>query len=97
MFYYFSNENLSYNNGTSATISILNWFLLHLLSLINMIPILGFIVWVVLYLMIGFRRETAPSIRNYIKFQVIIAAIVLVLTILLLLIGIVLLSAAAGE
>lgn len=71
MLHYFSDENLSWQNGTSATISIKSWFFLHLLSLLSLIPFVGVIVWLVVYIMLGLRSETAPSIANYIKFQLI--------------------------
>ena len=53
------------------------WFLFFLLSLLNIIPIIGTIAWLVIYLIIGFSAETAPSLRKYIKLQIIVSVAVL--------------------
>ena len=87
---YFADDNLTFQDGASATISVKSWFLLHLLGLFNLIPLVGFIVWLVIYLLIGFSSETAPSIRNYIKLQFIFCLIGIVLAIILVIVGILL-------
>lgn len=75
----FDNTKLAQSNGTSATIRIIDWFKLSLLSLIAVIPIIGTIVYLVLILKIAFGGNTAPSIKNYVLFQLIVSAIVLLI------------------
>lgn len=88
MIKYFADDNLTFQAGTSATITMKTWFFLRLLSLFNLIPLVGTIVWLVIYIWIGFRAETAPSIQNYIKLQVIFTAVWMVLSIILTLIAV---------
>lgn len=83
MFKYFNDDNLAYQNGTSATISMGNWFVLMLISLLSIIPFIGFIVVVASYLVLAFRKETAPSIANFIKMQLIMSLIALVIGIIM--------------
>lgn len=78
MFDYFSDDNLIFRDGASATISMMTWFRLHLLSLFTLVPLIGPIVWLIIYIIIGIREETAPSIRNYIKLQLIITVVVFI-------------------
>ena len=87
MFHYFSNQNLSERNGVSATISMGNWFLLMLLGLVTIIPVIGVIVYLVLYIMLGVKKTTAPSLANYIKLYLIFAAIMSVFVIIIFVIG----------
>lgn len=75
MFKYFSDEQLSLKNGQSATISTVNWLALELLSLLNFIPLVGTIVWLILYILLCVKGTTAPSIRSYIKLSLILALI----------------------
>lgn len=75
----FDNTKLAQSNGTSATIRIIDWFKLSLLSLIAVIPVIGTIVYLVLILKIAFGGNTAPSIKNYVLFQLIVSAIVLLI------------------
>ena len=79
MFDYFSNRNLSWKNGQSATVKIIDYFKLKLLSLFLLIPVVGSILYIVILYVIGFREGTAPSVANYIKFQLIVSIIVLAL------------------
>lgn len=79
MFHYFSEDNLSTQNGQSAMITTKNWLLLMCLGFIAIIPIIGLIAYIVIYLMLAFNTETAKSIANYIKAQLLIALISTVL------------------
>lgn len=81
MFNYFSNFNLSSQNGDSATISIKNWIVLQLISLLSVIPIVGSVVVLVLYIILAFRNDVAPSLANYLKAMLIISAVVLAITV----------------
>lgn len=84
MIKYFANDNLTFQDGASATISMKTWFYLYLLSFFNLIPFIGTVLWLVFYLWIGLRSETAPSIQNYIRLQLIVSVIVIaILTILI--------------
>lgn len=83
MFHYFSNERLSEKNGESATITALNWLALEALSLLSLIPYAGVIVFLILYIIIGVKATTAPSIRSYIKLNLIVSAIVVVIAIII--------------
>lgn len=60
----FNNAKLSEKNGTSATVSIWDWILLDLLSIINIVPIIGTIVWLIIYAVIAFGSKTSPSMKN---------------------------------
>lgn len=75
MIKYFSNSNLTFQAGASATVSLKTWFYLTSLGFLNLIPFLGTIIWFVVYLWIGFHAETAPSIQNFIKLQLIFSLI----------------------
>lgn len=97
MIKYFSDDNLIFQAGSSATITMKTWLLLHLLGFFNLIPIVGSIVWLVIYLMIGFRAETAPSIQNYIKLQVIFSVIGIVLAIIMTLVAVSLMPAMTSQ
>lgn len=81
MFHYFSNDYLSEKNGESATISLKNWFALWAISLVNLIPVVGLIVFIILYLKLGLKPTTAPSIRNYIKLCLIFTGIIAVVSV----------------
>ena len=81
----FSNFYLSDYDGTSATITIRTWIFYHLLSLLNLLPVIGFLIWLGLYLYLGFSYETAPSLANYIKSQLIITGAILGATLVILL------------
>lgn len=75
MFHYFSEENLAEKNGQSASITIKNWLLLMCLGFLAVIPFVGIIAFLVLYIMLAFRAETAVSISAYIKANLLLALI----------------------
>ena len=81
MFKCFSNEQLSLKNGQSATISTLNWLALEVLSLLNIIPVVGTIIWLFLYVVLCTKGTTAPSIRRYIKLKLILTLIGLAISV----------------
>lgn len=83
MFHYFSEENLSAQNGQAAAIGIKNWILLMCLSFLSIIPFVGFIVYLVVWLVIAFRAETAVSIANFIKAGLLVAVVSLVVALVL--------------
>lgn len=59
-----NNPDLSYKNGDSATVDVVDWLLLDVIGLLNIIPIVGTVVCLVLYIVIAANRETAPSVQN---------------------------------
>lgn len=79
----FKEQELQQKNGMSAAITIKDWIFLMLISLLNLIPFVGFIVYLVLYIVIGFSKDTAVSISNYIKANLVVAAIIMVVSIIL--------------
>lgn len=87
MFRYFSEQNLAAQNGQSAAITMKNWLLLILLGFLAIIPVAGALVFLVLYISLAFKQETALSISNYIKANLLVSlisigiAIVLMVTI----------------
>lgn len=60
----FDETKLAAENGTSSTIKIKDWLLLDCIGLLNIIPILGSIAALVLYLIIAFSSGTSPSMKN---------------------------------
>lgn len=54
-------------NGESASLSALSIFQVKLFSLLNIIPVLGNILYVCTMISIAVDKEVAPSICNYIK------------------------------
>ena len=60
----FKDNELTMTNGTSSTISIGAWMKLDAIKLLGLIPIVGSLVALVIYCVILFGSETAPSIKN---------------------------------
>lgn len=60
----FDESKLAPQNGVSATVTIKDWLLLDCISLLNIIPILGSIVALILYLIIAFSSGTSVSMKN---------------------------------
>ena len=60
----FNNASLSWRNGDSATVSVGDWLLLDVIGFLNLIPIVGTVACLVLYIVIAANRETAPSVQN---------------------------------
>jgi len=79
----FKEQKLSGNNGNSAAVKVKDWMLLDCLALLNLIPIVGTIVYLVIILIIGFGSKTAVSVKSRIKAALIWAAIWLVVAFIL--------------
>lgn len=60
----FDESQLASKNGVSATITIKDWLLLDCIGLLNVIPIIGSIVALILYLVIAFGSTTSVSMKN---------------------------------
>lgn len=80
----FNEEKLGVQNGTSATVSIKDWLLLDLVGFLSIIPIIGSIAAIIIYLVIGFGSSTARSMKNRVLASLIWLAIWLVLGLLFL-------------
>ena len=60
----FKDNELTMTNGTSSTISIGTWMKLDAIKLLGFIPIVGSLATLIIYCVILFGSETAPSIKN---------------------------------
>ena len=60
----FDESKLAPQNGVSATVSIKDWLLLDCIALLNIIPIVGSIVALILYIVIAFGSTTSVSMKN---------------------------------
>lgn len=74
----FKNIELAQRNGQSATISKGNWFLYDCISFLNIIPIVGSIAALIIYIVIAASAQTAPSLRNRCIVDLIWAVVALV-------------------
>lgn len=80
----FRNNDLAEKNGTSATIGIKHWLLYDCIGLLMIIPLIGWLIALGLYLYIGFGNYTAPSMANRVKASLLIALVTIILLIILL-------------
>jgi hypothetical protein len=71
----FNNTDLSARRGQSATMGVGTWMAFDCISLLHLIPILGTIAVLIIYLIILFGSQTAPSLRNRIVANLIWVAI----------------------
>lgn len=79
----FDEVSLSVKNGQSATVSKTDWIKLALLSLLNVIPIVGSIAYLVVLIVLAANHDVAPSVRNYVVAGFIVAGVALALGIVL--------------
>lgn len=81
---FLGNNRLSARNGLSATIMAKDWFAYFgVYWLISLVPLVGPLASLIYSIVLLCRNETAPSIRGLIKFQLIMAAVLVVLSIIL--------------
>lgn len=59
-----NNEDLSWKNGDSATVSVTDWLILDAIGFLGIVPIAGPIAAIVLYVLIAANRDGAPSVQN---------------------------------
>lgn len=81
----FNDERLAERNGDSCTVSLRDWMLLGCLNLLALIPIIGALALIVLYIVLAANDGTSPSVRNYLVAALIWTAIWLVVAVVLLL------------
>lgn len=60
----FNGYDLGFKNGESATVSVGDWVKFGLLGLLNLVPIVGSLALLVIYIMLAANKDTAPSLRN---------------------------------
>lgn len=60
----FNDEKMSYRNGDSSTVGVLDWLLFDAIGILSIIPIVGPIAAIVLYVVIGSFRDSSPSVQN---------------------------------
>lgn len=73
----FNDRELADLYGESATVSKLDWFLLSVLSyVLSLIPSVGIIAQPIFYLFLVVKRNTAPSIKNYLILMLIQSVII---------------------
>lgn len=89
MFKWFSDEEVSARNGCSATIGMKEWLAIWALNFVSVIPIIGFIVYLIIFIKLGWGEGTAPSLANQIKLNLIISLIVALVVILAVVTGVI--------
>ena len=72
----FNNDGMSSKNGISATISVGTWLKYYLLGLLNFLPIVGNVIYFAIIISIFQNKETSPTIRNKLFWDLILALIV---------------------
>lgn len=80
---FLSESHLSQENGLSGNVSTKDWLKFYCLSFLNLIPIIGSLVYLGILIYLAFSKDTAESLKSYIKASFIIALIVLALYVLL--------------
>lgn len=59
----FNQDKIAEANGASATVGLKQWLLMDCIMFLNIIPIIGSIAALVIYLVIAFGSNTAPSMK----------------------------------
>jgi hypothetical protein len=68
-------------DNSDQTVSIGKWIGVHALSLLNIVPLIGTIGYVVALCVIAFGGSAKPSLRNYAKSLLIIMAVALIISV----------------
>lgn len=93
---FLGNNRLSQENGTSATIKMKDWFkTLGVAMLLMLIPGFGSIASLIYQIVLCCKATTAPSIKNYLKYNFIVIGVILALTIILAIVIFAILASAA--
>lgn len=79
----FDESQISNENGNSATVGLKQWLLFDCIMFLNIIPVIGSIVALVIYLILAFGNRAAPSIRYRIMASLIWCVIAFILVIIL--------------
>lgn len=83
---FFSENKLGRINGMSANVSLGDWLKFYCLGLLNLIPILGNIAYIVIFFIIGFGSKSAKSMKTYVQASLIFCGIIMAIYIVLLII-----------
>ena len=75
----FNETEMAAQNGLSATMTIKDWIKYSLLSLLSLIPFVGSITYLVIYIVLICSQDTNKSLRNYMLANLIISCVALVL------------------
>lgn len=81
MFSWFSNEAVSARNGVSGTLGMKEWFAVWALNLVSIIPVVGFIVYLIVFIKLGWGKDIAPSLANQVKLNLIISLVTLAIAV----------------
>ena len=84
----FNNHDLSAKHGQSATMGAGTWMAFDCLALLNIIPVIGTIACIIIYIVLLVSSKTAPSLKNRIIANLIWIAIAIVASIALALSGV---------
>ncbi len=80
----FLNEyQLSQKNGMSATVSTKDWLKFSCLSMLNIVPIVGTLVYLGMLIYLAVSRDTAESVRGFLRASFILALVALALYVIL--------------
>lgn len=93
----FDEAQIAEENGSSATVSLKQWLLLDCVMFLNIIPVIGSVAALVIYLILAFGNRAAPSIRYRIMASLIWCVIAFVLVIILTAAGLVTLTSMASN
>lgn len=79
----FDNTKIADENGTSATVGLKQWFILDCIMFLNIIPVLGSLAALAIYLVLAFGNRAAPSMRYRIMASLIWCVIAIILIVIL--------------
>lgn len=81
---FLGNNRLSQKNGTSATVKAVDWFKFYGITwLLCLVPFVGTIASLVYQIIMLCRKDTAPSIRGFLKFQLIFSVVAMIILIII--------------
>lgn len=75
----FKEDELKEKNGLSAHVSLKDWLKLDCLSFLIFIPVIGSILYLVIYILLAFKSDVSTSIKTRIKANLIWSGVVLVI------------------
>ena len=82
----FNSTKMSRKNGLSATVKLSDWLKYDLLNLLNLIPVVGSIVLIIISCIIAFGSKTAPSVKTRMQMSLIWAVVLICLYIILIIV-----------
>lgn len=76
-------DTLWNKNGGSATIYVKDWMKLDCIMLLSIIPIIGTIAAIIIYVILGFHQGTAASIKSRIQANLAWLMIILIMSLII--------------